>query len=190
MTSQYPTRKLGLLNLEHYAWICVPASDVNELQSCDNLIALGLWLLKALLADGLINLRILFLKMLRLPEFIILRSRLFHCVMPDRKKYIFKNLCLVLKKGTFYILLVLILHTSSILLGLIWKDTLEIHFCRIYVSKIDFCINDVAVETSNIALHKISLLKYLLLLLLMQGKHYIGSVTISDENLHYKLDRK
>ena len=52
------------------------------------LIALRLWLLKTLLADGGIN---LFLKISRLLEFLIFRSRLFHCIMADREKYFFKK---------------------------------------------------------------------------------------------------
>ena len=51
-----------------------------------------------------------------------------------------------------------------------------------------FFVNDS--ETSNLVLHKISLLKYLLLLLLIQDKHYIGSVPISEKNLPSKPDRK
>ena len=80
-----------------------------------NLIALGLWLLKTL-ADGLMNLRVLFTKILRLVEFFIFRSRLFHCIMADGKTiYIFLKLCLMLKKGTFCILLV---EYSELLTGI------------------------------------------------------------------------
>ena len=67
---------------------------------------------------------------------------------------------------------------------------MEVHFCTIYKNKIVFCTNDGAEETPNLVLHKISLLKYLLLFLLMQGKNYIVSVPVSDEKLHYKLDHK
>ena len=59
-----------------------------------NSITLGLWLLKALLADSMINLRILFLKILRQFEFLQFRSRLFHCIMADRMKYFFKSYAL------------------------------------------------------------------------------------------------
>ena len=52
-----------------------------------NSISLWLWLLKTLLAEGVINLRILFLKILRQLEFLKFRSRLFHWIMPDRTKY-------------------------------------------------------------------------------------------------------
>ena len=64
-----------------------------------NLIPLGLWQLKRLLADGLINFRILFLKILKLLEFLMLWSSLFHSIKVDGKKELFKKECLVLKKG-------------------------------------------------------------------------------------------
>ena len=67
---------------------------------------------------------------------------------------------------------------------------MEVHFCRIYKNTVVFCTNDSAEEIPNLALYKISLSKYLLLLLLMQGKYYIVSVPISDEKLHNKLDHK
>ena len=58
-----------------------------------NLIPLRLWQLKRLLADGLINFRILFLKILKLLEFLMLWSSLFHSAIVDRnrvseKKYV------------------------------------------------------------------------------------------------------
>ena len=43
-----------------------------------NLIPLGLWQLKRLLGDGLVKFRILFLKILKLLEFLMLWSSLFH----------------------------------------------------------------------------------------------------------------
>ena len=70
---------------------------------------------KTLSENGLINLEILFLKILRLPEFLIFRSRLFHCIMVDMKKYFFKKLYLVLKKGSFCIFLV---EYSELLTGI------------------------------------------------------------------------
>ena len=72
-----------------------------------NLIPLGLWQLKRLLADGLINFRILFLKILKLLEFLMLWSSLFHSIIVDGKKQFFKKVCLVLKKGILYIFLVI-----------------------------------------------------------------------------------
>ena len=64
-----------------------------------NLIPLGLWQLKRLLADGLINFRILFLKILKLLAFLMLRSSLFHSIIVDVKEEFFIKVCLVLKKG-------------------------------------------------------------------------------------------
>ena len=54
-----------------------------------NLIPLGLWQLKKLLVDGLINFRILFLKKLRLLEFLMLWSSLLHSIIADGKKQFF-----------------------------------------------------------------------------------------------------
>ena len=53
--------------------------------------------------------------MLRLLELLIFRSRLFHYIIANRKKYIFKKLGLVLKKGTICIPL---LEYSDLLTGI------------------------------------------------------------------------
>ena len=60
-------------------------------------------------------------------EFLIFRSYmlvgiLFHCIMADRKKYVFKKLCLVLKNGTICMLL---LEYSELLTGINWKRYCE-----------------------------------------------------------------
>ena len=187
---QYPTRsyKLGLLNLENYAWISAFASDlewVSVLWLRLWLNPLGLWLLKTLLANVLINLKILFLKILRLLELLMFGSRLFRSIneIVDGKKEL-KMLCFLLKKGIFVYFWY---YIQSFLKGLVWKDIAKIHFCRIYKNKIAFCTKDGAGETPNIFFHKISPLKNLLLLRSMQGKDYIVSVLIFDEKLHYKL---
>ena len=54
-----------------------------------NLIPLGLWQLKRLLADGLINFRILFLKILKLLEFLMLWSSLFPFYNSWREERVF-----------------------------------------------------------------------------------------------------
>ena len=72
-----------------------------------NLTPLGLWQLKRLLADGLIICRILFLKILKLLEFLMLWSSLLHSIIVDGKKQLLKKLCLVLKKGILCIFLVI-----------------------------------------------------------------------------------
>ena len=65
-----------------------------------NLIPLGLWQLKKLLVDGLINFRILFLKILRLLEFLYVIIRLItFCNCWREETVFFKKICLVLKKG-------------------------------------------------------------------------------------------
>ena len=54
-----------------------------------NLIPLGLWQLKRLLADGLINFRIIFLKILKLLEFLMLWSSLFPFYNSWREERVF-----------------------------------------------------------------------------------------------------
>ena len=77
------------LNFGSHKWLRTSISLVI------NSISLVLWLLKTLLSDGLLNLRILFLKTFRLLEFLKFRSRLFHCIIPDRKNIFLKRFCLV-----------------------------------------------------------------------------------------------
>ena len=73
-----------------------------------NLIPLGFWLLKKLLADGLINFRILFPKILKLLEFLMLWSSLFHSMVVDGKKEFLRivYICLAFKESD-------IMHISS-----------------------------------------------------------------------------
>ena len=63
------------------------------------LISLLLKQLYVLLGEGLINCRILFLKVLRLFELRIDISKLFHSITTDGKKFFLKKLC----KKTGYI---------------------------------------------------------------------------------------
>ena len=78
---QYLTRhyKLNLVTefskLQNYASIYIPLVTWTELQSCNESNSFAVMTVKALLADGPINLRILLLKILRLFEFLIFRSR-------------------------------------------------------------------------------------------------------------------
>ena len=85
-----------------------PQVTQNKPQSCDKFNCFRIMAVKNTItvADGLINLRILFLKILRLFASLIFRSTSFHFIMADRKNYLFKKLCLLLKEGTFWILLV------------------------------------------------------------------------------------
>ena len=71
-----------------------------------NLIPLRLWQLKSLLADGLINFRTPFLNILKLLEFLMLWSNLFHSVTADGKKVFLKKVCLVLGRRILWIFLV------------------------------------------------------------------------------------
>ena len=68
------------LNLRSRKWLKPSRSLVI------NLIPLGLWQLKRLLGDGLIKFKILFLKILKLLEFLTLWSSLFHSIIVDGKK--------------------------------------------------------------------------------------------------------
>ena len=87
------------LNLCSRKWLKPSRSLVS------NLIPLGLWQLKRL-SDGLINFRILFLRILKLLEFLMLWSNLFHSIIVDRKKEFFsKKVCLVLQKEMLCIFL-------------------------------------------------------------------------------------
>ena len=84
-----------------------------------------------------------------------------------RKERVFKKVISCFKERN-------VLHTSSSIsrafpMVSIWKDTGEIHFSRIFKNNIVFCSNE---ETPNLALHKVSPLRSLLLFLLMQSKHY------------------
>ena len=54
----------------------------------------------------ILNSRILFLKILKLLEFLILRSNLFHSIIVDGKKEFLEKVCLVLKKGILCIFVV------------------------------------------------------------------------------------
>ena len=72
------------LNLFSRKWLRLSRSFVI------NLIPLELSLLEKLLADGLQNFRILFLKILKLPELLILWSSLFHSMLTKRKSFLKK----------------------------------------------------------------------------------------------------
>ena len=72
-------------NLCSHKWLRTGCSFVI------NLIPLGLWLLKKNLAEDLINFRILFFKMLKLLEFLMLWSSLFRSITVDGKKQPFKK---------------------------------------------------------------------------------------------------
>ena len=68
-----------------------------------NLIPLGLWQLKKLLADDLINRSILFLKTLKLLEFLMLWSSLFHSTIVDGKKELLNKV--LFQKTEYYVYL-------------------------------------------------------------------------------------
>ena len=67
--------------------------------------------------DGLINFKIIFLKVEKASEFFIFKSKLFHAMTVDRKKELLKKLCLGLKLGMLLLVLVLyaLLRLGSIL---------------------------------------------------------------------------
>ena len=68
-----------------------------------NLIPLGLWQLKKLLADDLINRSILFLKTFKLLEFLMLWSSLFHSTIVDGKKELLNKV--LFQKTEYYVYL-------------------------------------------------------------------------------------
>ena len=74
------------------------------------------------------NLRIQFLKILRLFEFFKFRSRLWHCIIPDRTKHFFKKLGLVLQNRKFYILLE---EHSEFFTGINLKRFIFVEFIKI-----------------------------------------------------------
>lgn len=96
---QWPTRscKLDLVNLENKENLCSGKWIWTSLCLVISSITLGLWLFKTLSGDSAINLSIFFLKISR---------RLVPLYNGCQKEIFFKTLCLVLKKGSFCILLV------------------------------------------------------------------------------------
>ena len=88
------------LNLCSHKWLITTRSRVIRL------IPLWLLQLKALVGEGLINFRILFLKSIKLIEFLRVGSRLFHSMIVEGKKEFLKKLSLVLKQGMFSTFLV------------------------------------------------------------------------------------
>ena len=88
------------LNLCSHNWLRPSRSLVI------NLITLGLRLLKIQLAYGLIIFRILFLKKLKLFEFLVLWSPLFHSMIVNGNKDFFKKRVSCFKERAF-------IHTSS-----------------------------------------------------------------------------
>ena len=81
------------LNLCSRRWLNPRLSFVRYL------IPLVLKQLCVLLGEGLINFKIHFLKMLRLLEFRIDKSRLFHSIAAEGKNEFLKKLCLIWKRG-------------------------------------------------------------------------------------------
>ena len=82
------------LNLCSRRWLSPRRSRVISL------IPLWLYELKKPLGVGLINLRILLLKIPKLSAFRMARSNLFHSMIADGKKVFLKTLCLMLIRGT------------------------------------------------------------------------------------------
>ena len=79
------------------------------------LILLGLWQLKIEFEDGLINVKILFLKAEKVLEYLIFTSKLFHSITVDGKKEFVKKWCLPLKRRILS--LVLVLYALLLTLG-------------------------------------------------------------------------
>ena len=88
------------LNLCSWRWLSLSHNLVKYL------IPFMLWQPNMLFVVGLINFKILFLKILKLGGFWISGSSLFHSVMTDGKKVFLKKLCLTLKWGISFAFLV------------------------------------------------------------------------------------
>ena len=86
------------------------------------------------------------------------------CIMADRKNY-FQKVISCFEERNICILLV---EYSELLTGINLKRYCRNSFLQNYKNNIVFCTSDGA-KTPNLVPHKISLLKYLLLLLLMQA---------------------
>ena len=85
--------KKPCLNLYSRRWLNPRRSLVRYL------IPLVLKQLCVLLGEGLINFKIHFLNMLRLSEFRIDKSRLFHSITAEEENELLKKLCLIWKSG-------------------------------------------------------------------------------------------
>ena len=138
-----------------------------------SLIPLWFPQLKTLLGVDLINFRIFFLKALKLLTSRMLWSRLFHLITGEGKKNIWKSFVLFWKGVCFQ-------HfywcKRIVLKELIWKDTEEIHVCKI-CKLAQLCKTSDGVEgTLDLAHHKAFLLNYLLLHLWLLGMRYIGQI--------------
>ena len=91
-TSPFPQLQKGLIE----SWkLCLNLCSLRWLKpslSRDrSFIPLGLWQLHVLLADGLMNDRILFLKVAILSEFLIFQSNLFHSIIVEGKKSVLEE---------------------------------------------------------------------------------------------------
>ena len=113
---------------------------------------------KTLLADGPINLRILLLKILRLFEFLLFRSRCSSLKSWRREK---RN-----------ILHILHFVYPELLIGINWKRCSGNSFLWNLRKNRFSLTNNGSEGTPNLFLHKVSSPRCLLVYLLMQGKHY------------------
>ena len=97
-----------------------------------------LWHPNMLFAVGLINFKILFLKILRLGAFWISGSNLFHSMMTDGKKVFLKKLCLTLKWGILFAFLAVY---GLFNLGIILERYIGNWSFKFYKSSKVFCTN-------------------------------------------------
>ena len=95
------SRKL-FLNLWSFRW---PKPNLSLVIS---FIPIGLWHFKVLLGVGRLNCKMLFLNRARLPELLILLSRLLHSIMEDGKNEFLKELCLTLNLRMLSILFIVL----------------------------------------------------------------------------------
>ena len=136
------------LNLCSWRWLSPSRNLVKYL------IPFRLWRPNMLFVVSLINFKIFFLKILRLGEFWISGSSLFHSMMTDGKKVFLKKLCLILKWGILFAFLV---GYGLFNLGIILKRYFGDWSFKFYKSSKVFCTNACVARTPILALQKVSL---------------------------------
>ena len=91
-----------------------------------NFVPVGLRQLKVLLGVGRTNCQMLFLKRVKLSEFLILLARLFHSITVNGKNEFLKKVCLTLNRGMLSILFLVLYAVLAV--GMLSKRYLRDSF--------------------------------------------------------------
>ena len=91
-----------------------------------NFVPVGLRQLKVLLGVGRTNCQMLFLKRVKLSEFLILLARLFHSITVNGKNEFLKKVCLTLNRGMLSILFLVLYAVLAV--GILSKRYLRDSF--------------------------------------------------------------